>query len=125
MHLQWCLHSSKRWYHYFRCDQATQVAVKTCASFVTCIIKIDGTTTDDADGLNLVVPMYNLLEYSSNYSYTSGSLWLYCKEDTTDFDSIKKGNNFTFFKYKAKLLKNIAANRANGILTNTATVFYI
>ena len=69
--------------------------------------------------------MYNLLEYSSNYSYTSGSLWLYCKEDTTDFDSIKKGNNFTFFKYKAKLLKNIAANRANGILTNTTTVFYI
>ena len=34
--------------------------------------KIDGTTIDDAEDLNLVIPMFNLIEYSSNYSETTG-----------------------------------------------------
>ena len=37
---------------------------KTCAPFTKCITEIDGTTVDDAEGLDLVLPMYNLLEYS-------------------------------------------------------------
>ena len=47
---------------------ATQVAFKNCAPFTKCITKIDGTTIDDAEDLDLVMPMYNLIEYSSNYS---------------------------------------------------------
>ena len=39
------------------------------APFIKCITKIDGTAIDDAEDLDLVMPMYNLLEYSSNYSY--------------------------------------------------------
>ena len=50
----------------------TQVAFKNCASFTKCITKIDGTTINDAE--DLVMSMYNLLEYSSNYSGTTGSL---------------------------------------------------
>ena len=53
---------------------ATQVAFKNCAPFTKCITKIDGTTIDDAEDLDLVMPMYNLIEYSSNYSETIGSL---------------------------------------------------
>ena len=41
--------------------QTTQVAFKNCASFTKCITKIDGTTIDDAEGLDLVMPMYNLI----------------------------------------------------------------
>ena len=48
--------------------QATLVALKNCAPFTKCIIKIDGTPVDYAEELDLVMPMYNLMEYSSNYS---------------------------------------------------------
>ena len=43
---------------------STQVALKNCAPFIKCITKIDATTTDDAGDLDLVIPMYNLTEYS-------------------------------------------------------------
>ena len=51
----------------------TQVAFKNCAPFIKCITKFDVTTIDDAEDLDLVMPMYNLIEYSSNYSETTGS----------------------------------------------------
>ena len=53
---------------------ATQVALKNCAPFTKCVTKIDGTTIDDAENLDLVTSMYNLIEYSSNYSEATGSL---------------------------------------------------
>ena len=49
---------------------AALVAFKSCASFIKCITKIDGTTIDNAEDLDLVMPMYNLIENSSNYSET-------------------------------------------------------
>ena len=48
-----------------------QVAFRDCASFTKCIIKFDGTTTDDAENLVLIIPMHNIIEYSSNYSETT------------------------------------------------------
>ena len=39
-----------------------------------CVTKIDGTIIDNAEDFDLVMPMYNLIEYSSNYSETTGSL---------------------------------------------------
>ena len=53
---------------------ATQAAFKNCAPFTKCIKKIDETTIDDAEDLDLVRPMYNLIEYSSDYSETAGNL---------------------------------------------------
>ena len=52
--------------------QVTQVAFKKCAPFTKCITKIDKTTIDDAENLNLVMLMCILIEYSSNYSETTG-----------------------------------------------------
>ena len=52
----------------------TQVAFTNCAPFTKGITKIDWTTIDDAKDLDLVMPMYNLTEYSPNYSETTGSL---------------------------------------------------
>ena len=60
-------------------DNGAQVAFKNCAPFIKCTTKIDGTTIDDAEDLDLVTLMYNLLEYSSNYSETTGSLWFFLK----------------------------------------------
>ena len=66
----------------------TQVSFKNCAPFTKCIAKIDETTTDDAENLDLVIAMHNLIEYSSNYSKTTGSLWFYCKNEATNFMQI-------------------------------------
>ena len=53
---------------------------KNCALFTNCISKITNTQIDDAEYIDIVMPMYNLVEYSDNDSETSGSLWQYCKE---------------------------------------------
>ena len=89
---------------------ATQVAFKNCAPFTKCIRKIDGTSTDDAEDLDLVILMYNLLEYSPNYSDTTGSLWFYSKDEAVNSNSdITNTNNFKSFKYRGKLLENAVA----------------
>ena len=67
-----------------RCDnaiighQAKQIA---SALFNKCITKIDGTAIDDAEDLDLVMEIHNLIEYSSNYSETTGCLWFYLKDE--------------------------------------------
>ena len=48
--------------------QVTQVAFKNCAPFVKCFTTIDRIAIDDAEDLDLIIPMYNLIEYSSNHS---------------------------------------------------------
>ena len=67
--------------------QVTQVALKNCAPFTKCIAKIDGIKLEDAEDLDLVMPMYNLIEYSLNYFETAGSLWLYSKDEATNFNT--------------------------------------
>ena len=97
-----------------------RVAFRNCEPFIKCIKKIDGTTIYDAEDLGLVMPMYNLLEYSSNYSDTTGKLWLYSKHEATYLNAdIAHTNNFKSFKYQAKLIGSTAP--ANGILENGTT----
>ena len=50
---------------------------KNCAPFTNCITKINSTQVDDARKIDVVILMYNLIEYSDAYSKTSGSLWQY------------------------------------------------
>ena len=101
---------------------ASQVAFKNCAPFAKCITEIDETTIDDVEDLDLVMPMYNLIEYSSNYSETTGSLWFYSKDETTNFNNnIANTDNFKSCNCNAKLLGNTevkADNAANRILKN-------
>ena len=56
-------------------DNNTKVAFKNCAPFKDCRTEISDTFVDYADYINITMPMYNLIEYSDNYSDTSGSLW--------------------------------------------------
>ena len=53
----------------------TKVAFKNCAPFTKCVTHINDQHVDNADDLDIVMPIYNLNEYSNNYSDTSGSLW--------------------------------------------------
>ena len=50
--------------------------------------KTDGTTIDDAENLDLVMLMYNLLEYSLNDSDITGKLWFYSRDEATNFNVI-------------------------------------
>ena len=95
--------------------------LKNCAPFTKCITKIDEAKIDDAE--DLVMPMYNLIEYSSNYSETTWSLWFYFKDEATNCNAnIANDDDFKSFKDKVKLLGNTATqpdpNAANGILRN-------
>ena len=57
------------------------VAFKKCAPFINCISEINNTQIDNAKDIDIVMPMYNLIEYSDNYAKTTGSLWQYFRDD--------------------------------------------
>ena len=82
-----------------------QVAFKNCAPFAKYITKIDERTIDYAEDLDLVMPMYNLIEHSSNYFETTASLWFYSKDEATNFNAdIVNDDNSNSSRYKAELL---------------------
>ena len=56
-------------------DNNTKVAFKNCAPFKKCRTEINETFIGDAEHVNILMPMYNLIEYSDNYFNTSGSIW--------------------------------------------------
>ena len=53
------------------------------------------------------MPMYNLIEYSDNYSDTSGSLWQFKRDKIINNADVTDDNNTLSFKYKANLIGNI------------------
>ena len=53
-----------------------KVIIKNFAPFTNCLSKTNNSQTDDAEYIDIIMPMYNLIEYSDNYSKTSGSLMM-------------------------------------------------
>ena len=49
------------------------IIIRNCAPFTKCISQINNTQIDNAKDIDIVMPIYNLIEYSDNYSKTSGS----------------------------------------------------
>ena len=58
-----------------------QAVLKNCALFTNCISKINNTQIDNAKDTDAVMPIYNLMWCSDNYSKTSGSLWQYYRDE--------------------------------------------
>ena len=85
--------------------------LKNNPPFVSCITRISCELIEDADDLDIVIPMYNLLEYSKNYRKTIGSLYNYYRDELSDdaddnkFDNITVVNSNTF-KYKNEINGN-------------------
>ena len=61
-----------------------KVIFKNCAPFTNCISKINNTQVDIAKDTDIIMPMYNLIEYSDNYAKKSGSLWQYFRDEPND-----------------------------------------
>ena len=82
------------------------VILKNNAPFVSCITRINGELIEDADDLDIVMSMYNLLEYSKNYRKTIGSLYNYYRDELTNDGNDNFANrnvvNSEVFKYKKK-----------------------
>ena len=60
------------------------ITFKNCAPFTKCVSRINNIDIDNAEDIDIVMPMYNLIEYSNNYSKTSEILWQYYKDDPND-----------------------------------------
>ena len=105
----------------------TNVAFKNCASFTRCATQINDEHVEIAENLDLIMPMYNLIEYSDNYADSSGSLHQFKRDESPVNDTGNPNNvaldNSTSFKYNAILL--VKATDADGndrSLKNTKVV---
>ena len=94
-------------------ERNKRVTFKNCAPFTKCISIINNTDIDNAHDIDIVMPMYNLIEYSDNYSKTSGSLWQYYKDNPNDNLTDSES-----FKSKVK----ITGNRPNNGNTKGAEI---
>ena len=72
--------------------------------------EINETFIDQAEYINIAMPMYNLIEYSDNYSDTSGSLWQFKRDEIINNADVTNDNNAPSFKYKANLIGNTENN---------------
>ena len=86
-------------------------AFKNCAPFTNCISKINITQIENCMNIDIVMPLYNLLEYSDNYPKTSGSLWQYYRDKPNDNLADSES-----FKPKIKITgKTSAAGNEKGV----------
>ena len=104
------------------------LAFKNNAPFTNCISKINYVLTDNAEDLDIVMPMYNLIEYSKNYRKTTGSLWNYYRDapNNPPLDDDPPTINYNAdpitysesFKYKSSITEKTSnANQENGVNT--------
>ena len=70
------------------------VAFKNCAPFTNCISEVNNTQVDNAKDIDIVMPMYNLTEYSDNYAKTSGSLWQYFRDEPDYNNDMDESESF-------------------------------
>ena len=94
------------------------VAFKNIAPLVKCISKINNVLIDNAEDLNVPMPMYNLIEYSDNYSDTLGSLWQFERDKIVGNANVTNNDNAPSFKYKESLIDDTVTNgKKDGVKT--------
>ena len=90
-------------------DGHTRIAFKNCAPSTKYLNHINNENVDNADNLDIIMPIYNLIEYSDNYSGTSGSLWQIKRDERRvknagNSDNISTANSRSL-KYKSIFFK--------------------
>ena len=105
----------------------SSVAFKNCVLFTRCVTHINDEHVETAENLDIIMPMYNLVEYSDNYADSSGILYQFKRNEFPINDAGNPNNaavdNSTSFKYKASLLgKATDADGNDRSLKNTKIV---
>ena len=87
-------------------DNNTRLVLKNFAPFTKCNLEINDEHVDTAENLDIVMPMFNLIEYSDNYQDSSATLYQYKRDEPPENDAIANltANTSSSFKYKIKLL---------------------
>ena len=87
-------------------NNTTRLSLKNCAPFTKCNLEINEEHVDTAENLDIVMPMYNLIEYSDNYQDSSATLYQYKRDEPPEANAIADltVNNSSSFKYKISLL---------------------
>ena len=102
-------------------DTNTRVAFKNFAPFTKCITHINDEHVDSANNLDIIMPMYNLIEYSDNFSDTSENFWQFKKDESPVINAGNPDNvctaNSISFKYKSIFFKPLRAAN-NGVFKN-------
>ena len=100
------------------------IAFKNCAQFSTCKTDINDVFIDEANHIYIAMSMYNLFEYSDNYSDTSGSLGKFKRDEVPANDADLTDTNSDSFKYKTALAVKTAnaVNNRNSSVKNTTIV---
>ena len=95
----------------------TRVAFKNCSPFRRCVTHTNDEHVGTTENVDIIMPMYNLLEYSANYADSFGSLWQFKRDELQIGIAILEVSvdSSLSFKYKANLLESPAAN---GVLKN-------
>ena len=93
-----------------------RLALKNCAPLIKCNLEINDEHVDIAENLDIVMPMYNLIEYSDNYQDSSATLYQYKRDEPPEANAIVDltANNSSSFKYKISLLSD--RNVVSGIV---------
>ena len=92
-----------------------KLAFKNNATFTACISKINGILIDNAEDLDVVMPMHNLPEYSKNYEKSTGSLWNYYRDEPKD-GAVIYGNKKITANYKTKITGELNAGENKMVL---------
>ena len=100
------------------CDANTTVVFKNYAPFTRCITNINDEHINNADNVDIIMPMYNLIEYSDNYSDTSGRLWQFERDEENmnneNADNVTTTDSSSF-KYKSSFIKESTAVNNNKV----------
>ena len=88
----------------------SSLAFKNCAPFTKCITHINDEHLETAENLDIIMPMYNLLEYSDNYSDSSGSFYQFRRDEPAESHADVSVCNSSSFKYKSNLLGDAVNN---------------
>ena len=97
----------------------TDVAFKNCAPFFACTTNINDTFVDEANHIYIAMPVYNLIEYSDNYSDTSGSLLQFKRDEVPANNAnliIDDSQSFSLFNVERRTFLNIINQTESAIL---------
>ena len=95
-------------------DTNTKAAFDNCHPFIGCKIHLNGEHVKHYDNLDIIMNMYNLIEYSDNYEDSTASLYYYNANLT--------GDGSSSFKYKSSLLGNATEEGGNAVWKNAQII---
>ena len=104
-------------------DERDKVVIfKNCAPFTNCISEINNTQIDNTKDIDIVMSMYNLIEYSDNYAKTTGSLWQFFRDEPVADDDIEDSESF---KSKKKIAGKTPNNDNKKVIEITVPLKYL